>query len=427
MQKDRFSFYVNRAAALPNREWDEGKIHKYYQSILPELKVHPPPVKDTDELFDGMVLKRSIFESVLELVDPTSSPGYPFIHLSSTNKGFKQPGYNKEFLYATVVVLAYYVWFGDFDGLDPEGFIIRCLYPANVFVKREPTSISKIARLIYGTPLNFGIIMRIIFGDFLDDSILTYPYASHKVGMDMYTEEGVSVLVRSYKRMRASCPLTHNISSDVQGWEYSENIHMHRSWFNAYYAASTSGRTVPVPHDVFFTNALCNICSILSNPFISFDDGVLFHSDEYLVLSGVLLTHRKNSDTRAGLSRMVTGYPSMTNGDDCTENIPSSWTADDLIHKYHQLGFKITDVEFNSETQFSFSSQIFSVSSFKRVPLSLTKSIVNYSLTDNLVAREEIRWFVQTHPRYSEVSRLFDFIDTVFPLRGASDGIKLNE
>lgn len=404
-----------------------NQYEKYFEAILPEFLVLPPIPVNTDDVFDGLVLRRDVFDAVLAKVDSTSSPGFPFYNIGSTNASFKVPGYNQELLYASCVILAFHLWFSDTGSPDSIDMLNRLLFPANVFIKNEATSKSKIARLIYGTPLNLLIIMRIIFGAFLDSSIHTFEFSSHKVGMDMYTDEGIVKIINSYKNMVSACPNTQNVSSDVQGYEYACSIAMHFAWFDAYYVSSTKPFGIHVPHDLFYVNCLTNLSLFLSRPFVCFDDGILLVNEDYFVLSGLLITHRMNSDTRAGLSRMLTSCPSMTNGDDCNENIPLEWDSVRVRSEYNSLGFNITDVDFNPPGSFSFSSQIFYLSTLNRVPISLTKSIVNFAFCKTVEAREEIRWFVRPHPCYSELFELLDYLEQVYPLQGASDGIKQNE
>lgn len=376
-----------------------------------------PTLPSDDAIFrtDGR-LRRELFEAVLETVDATSSSGYPFMQLSPLNSGFMKPGILKEVLYSSTDRLMSEMLNGNIasalsDGrVRPMELLHSCVYPVNVFVKNEPTKIDKVARLIYGTPLNFAMVCRILFGDHLANAMQTCYKASHKVGMDMYTDEGVQDIINFFTALQERNPDKSMYYSDIQGWEYASNEEMHKAWFDSYVrlALRANPRATKAAHMVRM------IGLILLRPFLAFSDGRLFVSPVFFVLSGVLITHKYNSDMRAALSKQVTRNEDEcgTNGDDCLEL--SKFGPDHLIRTYSLLGFVITDVELCTPQRILFSSQEFV--NGKRIPTSLTKAIVNYWRCKIRVGREEIRWFVRDHPRFADVDRIFQQIDLRYPV-----------
>jgi len=420
VEKDRYSFYVNRTKSA-SKVWTSDQYNKYLTYIGREFVSFPPRPVNIAGLMTNNVLDRFVFDAALAEVDATSSPGYPFIHLSPLNRGFKDPGLNQEILYFTTCKLLSFLSTCDLRGLSyNEAFLMQnFFFPANVFIKKEPTSVDKIARLIYGTPLNFNIVCRLLFTLFLDESKISFQFCSHKVGMDMYTQEGIAKIVQFYNGMRARNPCGSIVYSDVRGWEYSCKVEMHRAWFEAYALACEKNSRLKPDDFAVFKRVLLNVGYLLEKPFIAFSDGSLMISKDFHVLSGLFITHRYNSDMRAALARLATGFDdySMTNGDDCDENLPPGWEKDDLVEAYSKVGFIITDVDECTPERFAFSSQEFLVNELRRIPLSLTKAVANYSLSTMVEAKQAIRWFVSGHPRWDLCRQCFDDIDVRFTLR----------
>lgn len=360
IEKDRLEYYTARSIKN-HKEWTNDMCQTYAKSMDYEFSLRPPPKPIvTGDVFDEFGnLRRDVFKRAFNTVQPSSSPGYPFVRKYSSNSTV-----DVELLYYTTNKAIKWFWSTDRNKVDWDDFkamLDNCLYPSHVFIKKEPTKADKIARLIYGLPLNINIISRILTLDYLN-MCKDYCYvASHKVGMDMYTDRGLEQLFAYWNRLGHYG--LESVSTDVQGWEYSDKYEMHEQWHKSFCNA--------VPNiSEEYAKAIMNLCDFTALAPICFSDGHLWRLGKFIKKSGLLTTHVGNSDERAALARSVIPSPNTTrngvrfdvistNGDDCGEGMPSDMTKEEFISHYAKWGFIITDIVINKPNHFHFCSQIF--------------------------------------------------------------------
>jgi hypothetical protein len=257
--------------------------------------------------------------------------------------------------------------------------------PARIFVKGEPTKRNKLARLIYGTSVWHNLLGRLLFQDLLDDAVRNWRTSIHKVGMDMYTEDGVSDVFDYFDMIIDAAELIglDAVSDDIQGWEYQVRQWMHRSFHKVmreFYADS---------HVSNFRLILMSKYQLIEENMLMYDsDGYVHGLHFFIQLSGKLTTHLENSFLRAALAYVDNPHPyfrAATNGDDCVTT-QSPLTAGSPLPS-ETMGFVHTDRVVQLRGSYHFSSQHFSYDQRAarpvRVPDGYTKLLANYLQSDN--------------------------------------------
>lgn len=373
----------------------------------------PPPrtFKPSDVFGEDGNLRMSVFSRAFAHVNPTSTPGFPFLKVASNSM------LNPMDVYTAVNdLIKKWTLFSDFTLDARELFLRGYAPPAHVFIKSEPTGESKIARLIYGVSVILNVIARIIFGDYLTSIATTWYTASHKVGLDFNTSSGLDKL-RSFTRTLAAsqkklgCQL---VSDDIQGWEYQCREWMHKAWHDSYLKSAKA--------TMFHKHLQSVYAHIERNTLIMLSDGELYRLPFFIRLSGVVTTHLQNSDERSALAdtdlcfefnvvpEKLPLITSMTNGDDC---VRLKGPRNDISTG---LGFVHTDVrEEDLDGVFNFCSQEFFTSEpgLLRRPGSLAKSVYN------LISRKDvddgfhaIMLYIMTHEKFRDVQKLVSMART---------------
>lgn len=429
VEKDRLIFYISRQQL----RWEmdtPGNIADVVLEEETETKFKAPdwaswhstinnraPLKHHKRtaLFNKLGnLRFDVFERAYFKSNPTSSPGFPLGLYFDENKEAHLRGDETSLLYKCVSD-----FFKKIDAITMEDLIKEdayellregLLFVAHTFVKGEPTGVHKVARLIYGCSLVKSVIDRIVFGDYIENLPNEWDRAEHKVGMDMYTEEGRQRLFRQYSFMYDKCVASGfdcMASNDISGYEYSctqENCLMWHS------AVATSGcancscdscRCDPLEsrlednyaymvgaekgedsdalvENCWFADLILKMGVVDARSlFIQTSDGELLYLDNvFLRFSGLLKTHIQNSDERSAMAysamddtarghdayeaeRAAGSVLNMTNGDDCIEPHMQIDTLEDVQVTYDRFHVKITDLVIQTRNRMDFSSNVF--------------------------------------------------------------------
>lgn len=402
--------YVARAKA--NRQpLTNEQLSSYDRAMQHLFGVRKLPAYERENVLTSVGrLDRGVFHRALKRVSADSSPGYPLTNTNAQNRDV-----DPELLYALVDHHIRALVGADDDtwNRDPLWLLENGLvFPATVFVKGEVTKISKVARLIFGSSLIASVAHRVIFGDFLEGVVDTWTSESHKVGMDMYSEEGKLRFYASYQSAQASA-LKHGFalmaSTDVQGWDYATRVEFARSWYVHY------ERSLPQTTAHAWQRHLTRMSgkSELASMFSVRSDGVLVYSLEFFRLSGLWRTHIGNSDERAALAIAIGElyrYPNtilvLTNGDDCIEPIRPE-DIDTLAQRYLAWGLVLTDIlPMKGDDPVVFSSSVFKrdrlSGAVTRIPTNIAKILSNLlsdSATVEAIADMSVN--LLEHPGYS--------------------------
>lgn len=405
-------FYFKRAASTrissgvelaPPRDVLE-KYSMYMDHLFAQRA--PPSTFDMDDILLDGNLRQNIFHRAVAQLNPTSTPGFPFFNISANSQ------LNMLDLYTEVNQLLKR-WLAYEEGNDdPVAFFRAHLAPpAHVFIKSEPTRSDKVARLIYGVSVLTNVIARILFGDYLLSLTDSWYTASHKVGLDFSSPEGLELfrksLVPMVKTSRASSLKV--ISDDIQGWEYQVRSWMQEAWHASYLkrAQATS-----------FHRKLQNVYALVErNTLVRLSSGELIQPPFYFRMSGVVTTHIQNSDERAALAMLDLSHEfelapnleelyTVTNGDDCLR-LSTNATSD----YSRTIGFVHTDrVVQDLQVMFNFCSQQFFYEdgALKRFPDTLVKtaftllSVDDYSDPSTL----DVILHAYLHPKFRTLMKL---------------------
>jgi hypothetical protein len=374
----------------------QGHYYAAMQKLFNERP--PPPTFDVGDVFVDGKLRDDVFMRAYSHVRGDSTPGFPLNYTYQYNEEVplmllrdEVEGIMKKWLSISV---------SDFEDMDNiECLLLGYSMPASCFVKGEPTKKSKIARLIFGLSLIMNVVARIIFGDYLNDVAQTWTTASHKVGMDMYTEDGLNKLSMCFDRLFNNETATQKVfSDDIQGWEFQVRKWMHWSWHAAYMQRANATK---------FHRRL-QTCYVLAErkSLIIDSEGYIHDPGMFIMFSGKPTTHLENSDERAALAKVDNGTFWMdsstvsTNGDDCLMH--RSVDFNEELFSEH-LGFVHTDVSLQTPHRINFCSQLFIRNAalhkgMIRVPDGLSKSFFNAVVNDTLESRSGISMHINDHP-----------------------------
>jgi len=352
-------------------------------------------------------LRRSVFNNAVLHLKGDSSPGYPFSHIDRNDK--VDPLELYEFVNETLKIWINFdlTIYSDFDRVALCELALQCgfAWPTTLFVKGEPTKQEKVARLIYGVSIVMNIIGRILFGDYLGHVKTTWSRATHKVGMDFTTPQGIA-LVGAYAERIISGMVDGDefVADDIQGWEYQERAAMHFAWHNCYLRRAKA---------TAFHRQIQLCYAMAENLALVIDSDGYFHCKPFHTMdSGKVTTHLQNSDERGALalmdyciSRRLSYPPSRpvaaTNGDDCITakgpGVPFST----------RLGFVHTDIVVCNRSEFYFSSQefYFDCDEWKRKPDSLAKSMFNMLVSSDPNVIFDILAYISGHEGFGSVVR----------------------
>lgn len=448
VERDRLKYYLERAAQTKGKfkfdsEQAREDFWKSFRNCLSGLMLErPPPTvfrrENLLEKRDGVeCLRYDVFLDAYYQLSPQSNPGFPLNYHFSSNADL-----DLSILYKSVNDL--FMKMVGFDTKEKQDqlraatamqcFTSGLLDPAMIFVKNEPTKKSKIARLIYGMSVRFNIVSRILFGSYLQRLPESWHVASHKVGMDFNTDEGLAKLKTFHQKMCATAERLGGTveSSDVSGWEYIYSERMEFEWHLAYirvamayyHAAHPSTSSVQVPENARFFVNIHAVFSILSRKIlVASSDGYLMEPRSFFMLSGKLLTHLANSDCRGAVAKMA-GFEQYSTYNEALRDssipaarlpIPDGVVCSDngddnvsiVVHQknservYHMLGMVVTDRQVQTPGRLDFCSQtfLFERDATYRIPTSLPKII--YNLCSRLNEQEAVNGILQNfthHP-----------------------------
>lgn len=418
VERGRLQFYVERAVGSRCVVGGDGRlvdveetiphhgsnVRQYIKAMRGLFDQRPAPrIIVYNDVFDGESFNRETFERAFTHINLDSSPGYPFVYLWQNNGEV-----DKEFLFQTVFeVLKKWFFYGPegINNMTPEDLFLRGLaFPAMLFVKGEPTKVSKVARLICGMSLVMNLISCILMGDYLSQLPNTWHCASHKVGLDFNTQDGLKKLFTYLYRIfdYAEQIDLDVVSDDVQGWEWMVRGWMRRAWHSVYFAKALGtgpvnlfgsvleqliryyGWSLESAQKVMF-HAELQLCFalVVEKMLIVDSDGYIHKMPISMMHSGEKTTHIENSDERAALAIVAldiaeTEYDrdlASTNGDDCI-----AISDDASVSFYNLYGFNVTDRVVQTRERVGFCSQIMELKSdgeIRRYPDGMSKSLFN--------------------------------------------------
>jgi hypothetical protein len=395
VEQQRMDFYLDRAAQTrlhpnghgkkPSSE-DTSKYIHAMKFLMSEVDTNIPTGglrrRDFGPEFEVPPLMR---ETIWSQVNKSSSPGFPFTAYPTN----EDVGISLAF---DAVEEQLRKWWLHKDIFNTEAFkhvdreercrmLIRrgLTPPVSSFIKGEPTSKEKVARVIYGTSLVSNIISLMIYGTFLEGLKDTWYETDHKVGLDMYTEEGLSKF-KDYLKSLFHDEFTDEdcriMSSDVQGWEYQVRDWMFKIRVRCYIEA--------VLEITSFYKWIINYAANVELYTCVIDSAGYVHClPFYITFSGKRDTHYGNSFDRAALARLDEDFinddsAACTNGDDCLNRFTRPLHEVRLSEK---LGFITTDRSEQTLSKFNFCSQEFTLDEdgrLSRRPESIGKIAYNY-------------------------------------------------
>lgn len=428
VEQQRMDFYLDRAAqtrlsqrtardkGLSNNEMD------VYVEALDAL------FYDVDEYISQDILTRDSFgkefevppamrERIWSKINKSSSPGFPFADYPTNEDvgivtAFEavEEQLRKWWQYQDI---QRHEQFKNSDREERCRMLLRLglAPPASSFIKGEPTSKTKVARVIYGTSLITNIISVMCYGGFLDGLKDTWDVSDHKVGLDMYTEEGLKkfeTYLRDLFKDQETGERARVMSSDVQGWEYQVREWMFMKRIRAYCHAMDG--------NYYFHKWLISYSAFIEIHTCVIDSAGYVHClPFYITFSGKRDTHFGNSFDRAALARLDEDEPvdyavACTNGDDCLNKFVKPLNEPRISDR---LGFVITDREEQTLEKFNFCSQEFTLGEdghLMRRPESIAKIAYNFlssqdsQLSDIVLA---LNWPEAIHALY-EVKKEID-------------------
>lgn len=376
-----------------------------------------------DVMKDGH-LRWDVFSRCWQQIDKQSTPGYPYLNKA---KNYELNPLDVYMLCDNLIRL----WILEpiscsvEETSDPairlHYYLRGHLFPAKVFIKSEPTKEAKIARLIHGLSIAINVLSRICFGDYLNEIKETWAEENHKVGMDFMSKEGLKKLTYFYDNLFNYKKELETIAGrklrilrdDIEGWEFEVRDWMPGDWYECYLqrADATDFHKFLV-RTLYFVDLLQLVVD---------SDGFVHSYPFYIRQSGVVLTHKLNSDERSALFQADqhldwSDFPAdFENGDDCNGIEFFGGTPESV-----ELGFVHTDEGECTELSFGFCSQEFYRDTvnedFKRRPDGVQKMLYNLLSIDSLGAACDILVAMAEHQLRGVFDRIFihRFSDRVF-------------
>lgn len=422
---------MTRFADGVERRPDKAHLGYYRRAMVKHFAQQPKPMTfearhifnidvdpQTEKRGDGR-LRHDVFNNALKHVRMSSTPGWPFTDCP-LNKDV-----NLLDLYEHVDrTLRLWVHcpirpeedMPGFSYLDPlvkfKYFHGGFTFPASLFVKGEPTDINKRARLIHGVSLVMNVIARIIFGDHLSEITSSWDTASHKVGFDFNSPQGLERFTRHYDEIISRLiPGYEFIFDDIQGWEWMDRDWMEEIWHQTHMDAAEA---------TYFHRELQ--LSYMYAQFLMFvvdSDRVLHALPFWITPSGIPTTHKGNSDKRGALAEVdakTFNLPFVTcvaNGDDLG-SFMEAFGGDSLVPEFHfwssSLGFVHTDFFLADKYEARFCSQVFFRENvgdiFYRKPDSIAKLVYNLLSCEVLEDAVDILLNLARHEALPTILRL---------------------
>jgi len=351
-------------------------------------------------------IKNEVFLAAYSHVKMDSTPGFPFNYLYQINEEVPMPLVKLEVEHMINGWL-----FEDVDELksmSKKQMLTRGYsMPASVFIKGEFTKEEKIARLIYGLSLVMNVAARIIFGDYLNDIADTWETSTHKVGMDMYTDDGLKKLFNGFDRLR-SHGCRGIVSDDIQGWEYMYREWMNTAWHSAYLQRANAT-------DFHYDLQMCYMIAE-QKAMVLDSEGYIHDPKMFFMYSGKPTTHLENSDSRGALAKVDSGSEFVptptanTNGDDCLSLPPISTPMFS-----ERLGFVHTDVREQLPNKVNFCSQVIERhgdGTITRMPDGLAKTFCNSVVNQEIESRSGIALHIKHHRGAFSFKRLVALCDS---------------
>ncbi len=382
-----------------------------------------PKTFEEHQVFDSLGnLRLDVFNRAWTHINLKSTPGFPYFDCNTNREVDLLELY--EDVNRTLRLWIEEPLYEDLDYLDPatrlKYFWSGHTHLAKVFIKGEPTPLSKVARNIYGASLIMNMISRILFGDYINSVKESWGVASHKVGIDFYSPAGLGKFTQFFDKLRHRKPGHCDIvSDDIQGWEYQGRSWMHIAWHKAYMDRAKATEF----HRKLQT---CYMMAELLTMILD-SDGIIHSLPFFIVLSGKSTTHLQNSDERASLARVDSGLSvhlleiasninlwmqsdnsvtHSTNGDDCFGIFPKGCKFEFSTG----LGFVHTDVQTHTPLEVNFCSQIFFRNTvhedFKRKPDGLAKLLYNMLAADSKDASVDVLLQFEHHEARAMVQGL---------------------
>lgn len=426
VERDRLKFYFERAAqtrkeAIPTRQ-AHIELTAIYATMFSQRST-PFQVK-ADKIFDpdGNV-KMPVFEAARASLKSDSSPGFPFQHYAQNCQVPAGDLYSEFNHYMQMLRDTKALAYTDPSqrGTANARFLLMKYggsYPALVHVKSEPTSESKVARLIFATSCVVQMASRVLYPSLMTDCTSSWEHATHKVGLDFQTDQGLEKFkgyLRALRMMATRLGL-ELVADDIQGWEFMFQTFMEFDWVMANILFNKDDRLIErMKMNLHFSEA---------NALVALSDGELVLLPHFIMMSGRLFTHVLNSDARAALAigdynldarkltfrepghgREVTPPMGMetirrmfavcTNGDDCISARPPG-----MAPKYSVgMGMVHTDFVIQKGGVFNFCSQIFTDDkTLQRCPEKLEKLIYNFVTATSIEARLAIAMEMNLRP-----------------------------
>lgn len=370
---------------------------------------------------DGDV-KEHVLQYLQEQLDPTKSPGSPLRYKYTTNAGIS--AITAEFQHVVnsrarkFIDLGEHLWglrysdeelFYSMLGYDEDVVLDDsiCVWllsngytdPVLLKVKPEPRVVGKVPRLVcmvssvMNTNARLGLMNPVIQEQRSTDT-------NTAVALDLNTQ---AETMKLYDKFKSNAPLS---SSDVQGWEYANDVVSFWSDFSRWlYSLGLVDLDFNIIADASYVYYLMGLFFCELHRVMQTECGNLFVTVLGLVTSGGYITFSGNSNKRSLLSYRVSKSLSLklrfvfSAGDD---NMDSNPYASEI---YKAFGYVITDFVVQ-ETSFNFCSTVFTENGSYQENIS--KSFVNMmydqsSWEEKLVA---FRLNFRFHPEYSHYKEL---------------------
>ena len=288
------------------------------------------------------------------------------------------------------------------------------IHPVLLKRKAEPRPIEdgkpKKPRLVCMVSNVMTTVQRVLYHDAFEHE-QTQPNLPTATALDLTTPEETAKL---YNRFADQGEVS---SSDVQGWEYANDIDSHYrpmfKWLYYWGMVDEKFRLTSEDHRTrlytMFGEAIISAHRLLQT-----EDGELLVAPAGMVSSGEYVTFSHNSFKRAALSATMAVNRGLdmrfvkTAGDDCIDDLP------DLSADYARYGYKITDyVRQDALTGFDFCSTHFEHNGSYQQNIEKFFVHVIYSNPDEHMLAEQMVAFhdcFSNHPRYFEFLALFSSI-----------------
>jgi hypothetical protein len=358
------------------------------KDIVSDVELPVPRYIDIEMVADKIgstgvwLLKRDVFERAYTHLKKDATPGFPYIDYSTV------ADVPRDVLYRDVCYLLNVVENIDFssDYMNcPESIMFGLssgfYFPAKMFVKGEPTKVTKVARLIYGVGLVMNLFNRIFFGDYMQELSNSWDKTCHKIGIDFESEDGLRRYEGFLEQIKLEAQRTGRIfvQDDIQGWEYMAQPVLYEAMLEAY-----RSKADPEDDSSLLRNLMNYLVWHYRTTMVLDSDNVLHVLPIAILPSGDPKTHWLNTmmrilvatiDSRERYSKSCC----QANGDDCglltdiTNLDYKQWFSSKVLGMVHtdvSYGFSVVDFCSNYFTQ--------TPSGLKRVPRNVAKML--YSL-----------------------------------------------